>query len=313
MTGEEFGEPNQSDHSKRGRASKSKRPSGSSRSSTRTVPKGCLNTFNVYLQGLNDDEYVQARAVIDPDYDGPPLISNALVSSLGNALVSSRDFVSFNKAYISTVVIPSLGEKVRKSGSGVFTYHVTRTKGCAETLSDKLEFFEGKFAEKAELVFGLSWRGPEDLILDVWWIGKGKKKDEEEERAQKKKDIEISLRREAREKEEQRRKRLKATKRPPTIPEEPEAGPSTSREQRTQERPLGGETPEGTYQEGEGYQTFSETEENQTQWEDSAPHEETQPRPGSHSQSHRDRLDGRRPPEKQSKKKDGFSFFKKRK
>ncbi|KAM0324607.1 hypothetical protein ACHAQA_007995 [Verticillium albo-atrum] len=184
VAGEEFGEPN-SAYARPRRASRSgssrsttttsnhpnKRSSKSQRGARPSSKKGGLTTFNVYFLGPAG-EGVTAYGVVDPAYDGPPLLSNALAPRL-----APEKFVPFSPDHATAVTLPSLGETVYKSGGGMFTYSVPTTDGDLEPLSDKLDLFEGKLTEEKDMVFGASWRVPVDLDFEVWWIGKGKKKD----------------------------------------------------------------------------------------------------------------------------------------
>ncbi|KAM0617363.1 hypothetical protein ACHAP0_001693 [Verticillium nonalfalfae] len=133
------------------------------RSGTKTLPKGCPSEFVVFMPSSlgSPEPYVTARAVIDPDYHGDPLLSNALVPYVGNALVVGHEFVPFTGELNSDDIARPLQVKVKPSGWGSFDYKAARTDGSFESLRDKLQFFE-------------------DLMLQVFIFGHGRKKDEGE-------------------------------------------------------------------------------------------------------------------------------------
>ncbi|KAM0537673.1 hypothetical protein ACHAPP_001626 [Verticillium nonalfalfae] len=114
------------------------------RSGTKTLPKGCPSEFVVFMPSSlgSPEPYVTARAVIDPDYHGDPLLSNALVPYVGNALVVGHEFVPFTGELNSDDIARPLQVKVKPSGWGSFDYKAARTDGSFESLRDKLQFFE---------------------------------------------------------------------------------------------------------------------------------------------------------------------------
>ncbi|KAM9885586.1 hypothetical protein VDGL01_00234 [Verticillium dahliae] len=287
--GEEVPDPS-SGYSQRGHASKSSKRSShrASRSgTTKTLPKGCPSEFVVFLPSSpgSSEPYVAARAVIDPDYHGDPLLSNALLPRVGNVLVDCHEFVPFTGEPNSEDIARPLQEKVKPSGWGSFDYKAARTDGSYASLRDKFQFFE-------------------DLMLQVFIFGHGGKKDEADERAQKARDDEREARRGEKRAERERRKESdRKKKRVSTVPEETEAGPSVPRERRARSRLVNVETPELSGQNYEG--PF----EDETQGEEMPPYEETETRPEGRSRSHHER----RSADKHGKKSLGFGLFKKHK
>ncbi|KAM0651370.1 hypothetical protein ACHAO3_003884 [Verticillium nonalfalfae] len=181
------------------------------RSGTKTLPKGCPSEFVVFMPSSlgSPEPYVTARAVIDPDYHGDPLLSNALVPYVGNALVVGHEFVPFTGELNSDDIARPLQVKVKPSGWGSFDYKAARTDGSFESLRDKLQFFEA------------------------------------DERAQKARDDEREARKGEKRAERERRKESdRKKKRVPTVPEETEAGPSMPRERRARSRLVNVETPD---------------------------------------------------------------------
>ncbi|RBQ69848.1 hypothetical protein VDGD_02280 [Verticillium dahliae] len=216
--GEEVPDPS-SGYSQRGHASKSSKRSShrASRSgTTKTLPKGCLSEFVVFLPGSSEPS-VAARAVIDPDYHGDPLLSNALLPRVGNVLVDCHEFVPFTGEPNSEDIARPLQAKVKPSGWGSFDYKAARTDGSYASLRDKFQFFEA------------------------------------DERAQKARDDEREARRGEKRAERERRKESdRKKKRVSTVPEETEAGPSVPRERRARSRLVNVETPELSGQNYEG-------------------------------------------------------------
>ncbi|RNJ58903.1 hypothetical protein D7B24_003993 [Verticillium nonalfalfae] len=210
--GEQVPDPS-SGYSQRGHASKSSKRSShkAPRSGTKTLPKGCPSEFVVFMPSSlgSPEPYVTARAVIDPDYHGDPLLSNALVPYVGNALVVGHEFVPFTGELNSDDIARPLQVKVKPSGWGSFDYKAARTDGSFESLRDKLQFFEA------------------------------------DERAQKARDDEREARKGEKRAERERRKESdRKKKRVPTVPEETEAGPSMPRERRARSRLVNVETPD---------------------------------------------------------------------
>ncbi|RXG42209.1 hypothetical protein VDGE_02280 [Verticillium dahliae] len=219
--GEEVPDPS-SGYSQRGHASKSSKRSShrASRSgTTKTLPKGCPSEFVVFLPSSpgSSEPYVAARAVIDPDYHGDPLLSNALLPRVGNVLVDCHESVPFTGEPNSKDIARPLQEKVKPSGWGSFDYKAARTDGSYASLRDKFQFFEA------------------------------------DERAQKARDDEREARRGEKRAERERRKESdRKKKRVSTVPEETEAGPSVPRERRARSRLVNVETPELSGQNYEG-------------------------------------------------------------